>query len=205
MEKSFKEKQKIFEPKKDDNNNKNKNDTKVIKFGGGLSIKERLKKMNEEREKKNEANKNQNQIQIPGKVSQRIKDLNASVKRSEELKQKIEEVIEPINESISLEKNDKIEIYQYPSIPKFKFNKTQKQNCKMILMIGNGQNSFINSFINIYSKISYNIKFRNSIGKTEDNDIKIFDIKSRLGEKNNDIEIISIPHMEKENNDLKKT
>lgn len=205
MEKSFKEKQKIFEPKKDDNNNKNKNDTKVIKFGGGLSIKERLKKMNEEREKKNEANKNQNQINIPGNVSQRIKDLNASVKRSEELKQKIEEVIEPINESISLEKNDKIEIYQYPSIPKFKFNKTQKQNCKMILMIGNGQNSFINSFINIYSKISYNIKFRYSIGKTEDNDIKIFDIKSRLGEKNNDIEIISIPHMEKENNDLKKT
>ena len=68
MEKSFKEKQKIFEPKKDDNNNKNKNDTKVIKFGGGLSIKERLKKMNEEREKKNEANKNKNQIQITGKV-----------------------------------------------------------------------------------------------------------------------------------------
>ena len=71
-------------------------------------------------------------------------------------------------------------------------------------MLRNAQNEFINTFINLYSNISYGDPMRYSIDTNENHDTKIYDIKSRTDDKNHDIKIISMLHIEKDNISMKK-
>ena len=80
------------------------------------------------------------------------------------------------SETISEENPDMI-IYKYP--------KVQFANSKIILLIGYNTEKFINSFINIYSDICYEDKFRYKIENTDSNDsYKIYNIKARTAKYN---------------------
>ena len=85
------------------------------------------------------------------------------------------------SEIISKENQDMI-IYKYPKI--------QIKDPKIILLIGYKPEEFINSFINVYSDINYEDKFRYKIETSNSNDsYKIYNIKARSY--NYDLKIIS--------------
>lgn len=74
-------------------------------------------------------------------------------------------------------------IYKYPKI--------QIKDSKIILLIGYNPEEFINSFINVYSDINYEDKFRYKIEASNSNDsYKLYNIKARST--NYDLKIISV-------------
>ena len=94
-----------------------------------------------------------------------------------------------------IEEIGKMKIYEYPEYPypekPYKFIPLNvANNAKIILFLGNAQESFINSFINIYRDISFKDNFRHKIIKL-DNSKKEFVIRSF--DNSTTIKIISIP------------
>ena len=91
------------------------------------------------------------------------------------------------SEIISKENQDMI-IYKYPKI--------QIKDSKIILLIGYNPEEFINSFINVYSDINYEDKFRYKIEASNSNDsYKLYNIKARST--NYDLKIISMQSSKK--------
>ena len=94
-----------------------------------------------------------------------------------------------------IEEIGEMKIYEYPEYPypekPYKFIPLNvANNAKIILFLGNAQESFINSFINIYRDISFKDNFRHKIIKL-DNSKKEFVIRSL--DNSITIKIISIP------------
>ena len=94
-----------------------------------------------------------------------------------------------------IEEIGEMKIYEYPEYPypekPYKFIPLNvANNAKIILFLGNAQESFINSFINIYRDISFKDNFRHKIIKL-DNSKKEFVIRSL--DNSTTIKIISIP------------
>ena len=82
--------------------------------------------------------------------------------------------------------NPELKIYKYPNI---KFDKNTKDNCKVLLFIGDNPEQFINSFINIYSGVNYEDNFRYKIF-SDNNSYSIHNIKKGTSKYN--LIIISI-------------
>ena len=96
-----------------------------------------------------------------------------------------------IPKSETLEKINNMIIYKYPNKP---FEKNVANNSKILLFLGNAQECFINSFINIYRGIEFKDDFRYKI-KLDDKNMK-YDIYSM---DNNNIRIISLPFCREKN------
>jgi hypothetical protein len=185
------------------NNNENNENKKVI--FGSMSIQERIKKMQEEQQPKNN-NENNNYNDFKSfSLKDRIKELNKKQEEkeigsiSDEPKSKI------LKGSIIIsDENSEMIIYKYPNIP---FSKTENNNCKILLFLGNAQRAFINTFINIYSDISFKDNLRYIIESNESNEnIKnnflIYDIRAKTKSKNYNIKIICIPYMVEKNDNF---
>ena len=184
-------------------NNENNKDKKVI--FGSMSIQERIKKMQEEQQPKNNNENNYSNDFKSISLKDRIKELNK--------KQEVKE-IGPISDEpkskilkgsiIISDENSEMIIYKYPNIP---FSKTENNNCKILLFLGNAQRAFINTFINIYSDISFKDNLRYIIESNESNEnIKnnflIYDIRSKTKSRNYNIKIICIPYMAEKNDNF---
>ena len=187
---SIQERIKKMQEEQNKNNQKNEKDTTEI---NSSSIQERIKKMQESQNKQSEKATIIPTISIKEKVKNNKEEKSAkNDKESEETtKSKIIKGSE-----IILKENEKVKIYKYPNI---KFSKMEDNNCKILLMLGKEQNSFINTFINIYSNISFIDDIRYSIDSNEKNGFNIYNIKSRTKPKNHDIKIICIPNLDMEN------
>ena len=95
-----------------------------------------------------------------------------------------------IRDSQILEETQNMKIYKYPNKP---FPINIANNSKILLFLGNTQESFINSFINIYREIEFKDEFRYKIDNINMNcDIYSFDNK-------NNIRIIRIPFCKEKN------
>ena len=184
-------------------NNENNKDKKVI--FGSMSIQERIKKMQEEQQPKNKNENNYSNDFKSISLKDRIKELN----KQQEVKE-----IGPISDEpkskilkgsiIISDENSEMIIYKYPNIP---FSKTENNNCKILLFLGNAQRAFINTFINIYSDISFKDNLRYIIESFESNEnIKnnflIYDIRSKIKSRNYNIKIICIPYMVEKNDNF---
>ena len=91
-----------------------------------------------------------------------------------------------------LEEKQNMKIYKYPNKP---FPTNIANNSKILLFLGNAQECFINSFINIYREIEFKDEFRYKINLNDINtncDIYSFN-------NNNNIRIISIPFCKEKN------
>ena len=197
-------------------NIKNNDDMQNINIDniGSIDQEEYIIKMNEEQnklieEKQNNIKNNDdmqnlddinNDLEHKEKFNNMISDINLNIElekiKSEPLEKEEKNLIEVLGTDIILENKEKFTIYKYPD---FQFSPEENNNSKIILLIGNFQNYFIDTFITIYSNIQYNDNFRYSIGKIDNNNnnILIYNIKSRGQEKNYDIKIISFPRIEK--------
>ena len=129
-----------------------------------------------------------------------IKEINLNIEKekleSEPVEKEEEKVEEVLGTDDILENKEKFTIYKYPD---FQFPPVVNNNCKVLLMIGNAQKYFIDTFIIMYSNIKYDDNFRYSIGTVPNSAISIYNIKFRNPEKNYDIKIISIPSIEQMN------
>ena len=197
---SIQERIKKLQESKNNDNNENKN---VII--GTMSIQERIKKMQEEQQPKNN-NENNNYNDFKSfSLKDRIKELN---------KKQEEKEIGPISDEpkskilkgsiIISDENSEMVIYKYPNIP---FSKTENNNCKILLFLGNAQRAFINTFINIYSDISFNDNLRyiiesNVSNESIKNNFLVYDIRSKTKSKNYNIKIICIPYMIEKNDNF---
>ena len=121
---------------------------------------------------------------------------------------KIFEVVHPESESkpkskkerIKLEEKGNLTIYEYQA------DNFSNSNSKILLIIGNAQNDFINTFINIYSNISYKDKERFSIKTNNNKEINTYFISYKKDSKPaQKITIISIPYLDKDDIALKKS
>ena len=196
----------------DDMQNSNKDNI------GSINQEEHLQKMNDEQNKLiNEKKSNieinddmqnldeiNNDIERKEKFNNMINDINQNIeldKLSSIPKEKEEQKLEDIlGIDTILESKEKFTIYKYPD---FQFTSEDNNNCKVILMIGNVQNYFIDTFITMYSNIQYEDNFRYSIGSIDIGNISIYNIKSRTKEKNYDIKIVSLPQIEQLNDAFK--
>ncbi len=138
-------------------------------------------------------------------ILSKINEINKNIKKNQseskpEIKEKPKSKIIPGSDTI-LEENKNFKIYKYPKV---EFSQIESNNCKTLLMIGNAQNDFINSFINVYSNISYEDKIRYSNDLKENKVFITYNIKSKTQDKNYDIKIISVPNLDKDNTSLKK-
>jgi len=98
-----------------------------------------------------------------------------------------------IKDSQVLEETKNMKIYKYPNKC---FSSTIANNSKILLFLGNAQECFINSFINIYRSIEFRDEFRYKINL---NDVKMCcDIYS-LETKNKNIRIITFPFCKEKN------
>ena len=147
---SFKDRIKFFQ-KKGNEEKKTKEEIKVV--NGGSSIQERIRKMKAEQENKNKA-KVQGKSEYNFNISKRAEDINVNIKQNkQETKQKIKEApkfrIIP-GKHILLKETEKIKIYKYPNDP---FSRDESNYSKILLILGNAQNDFINTstFVFIYS------------------------------------------------------
>ena len=126
--------------------------------------------------------------EIKPKIKNIVNDLNISeIKKSPiEIKNEVDKpkLIEG-SELISNE-NPELKIYKYPNI---NFDKNTKDNCKVLLFIGDNPDQFINSFINIYSGVNYEDNFRYKIF-SDNNSYSIHNIKKGTSKYN--LIIISI-------------
>jgi len=103
-----------------------------------------------------------------------------------------------IYKSEVLEETQNMKIYKYPNKP---FSSNVANNSKILLFLGNAQECFINTFINIYRDIEYKDDFRYKINL---NDINMnCDIKS-FNTGNKDIRIICIPFCKEKNENFLK-
>ena len=179
----------------EDQNKKNeKNEKEQIEINS-TSIQDRIKKMQEGQNKKEENENPISTIHIQEKAKKNNKD-EKTTKKEKEPEEVPKSKIIPGSEII-LEENEKVKIYKYPNI---KFSKTDDNNSKILVMLGKEQNLFINTFINIYSNISFNDDIRYSIDLKEKKGFNIYNIKSRTKPKNHDIKMICIPNLDMENN-----
>lgn len=198
---SFKDRIKFFQNQGKEEK-KTKEEIKVT--SGGSSIQERIRKMKEEQDNKNKS-KVQEKTEYNFNISKKANNINANVKPNKpEIKPKIKEVkkfqIIPGKHTL-IEEHGKIKVYNYPNDS---FSREEINYSKIILILGNARNDFINTFINIYSNISFNEENRLSIVIKENKDIMSYDIVSRTIEKNYNVKIFSIPPIEKDNTRLKK-
>jgi hypothetical protein len=145
-----------------------------------------------------------NDLEHKEKINNIITDININIENYKLESQPIEKEVPKLEDlfgtDIILESNDLFTIYQYPD---FQFTPEDNNNCKIILMIGNCQNFFINTFINMYLNIQYNDNLRYSISTSDNSNISIYNIKSRSKEKNYDIKIVSIPRIVQLNDEFK--
>ena len=166
------------------------------------AVQERIRKMREEQYYKNISKVKEN-LEYNFNISKKANDINANIKSNKpEPKPKIKEEIKPkiIPGSIKLEEKDNLNIYQYPNI------NYSGSNSKILLIIGNAQNDFIKTFINVYSNISFNDKERYTIiNNYENKEIMFYNIEPKIKEKNYRIKLISIPHLDKDDISLKKS
>jgi len=145
---------------------------------------------------------------IPPETKKETKNIPPEIKK-EEIKPKIKNIVNdsniseikksPIEIKNELDKPKLIEgselisneypelkIYKYPNI---NFDKNTKDNCKVLLFIGDNPEQFINSFINIYSGVNYEDNFRYKIF-SDNNSYSIHNIKKGTSKYN--LIIISI-------------
>ena len=169
------------------------------------SIQERIKQMQDEQKSKNNNINNNNDFKNVFSLKDRIKELNEKQANKE---------IEPISNEpkskilkgseIISEEDPKMIIYKYPNIH---FSKTENNNSKILLFLGNAQTSFINTFINLYTDISLNDNLRYTIESKDSNEnIKnnflIYDIRSKTKSRNYNIKIICIPYIIEKNDNF---
>ena len=185
--------------------NENNEDKKVIVES--MSIQERIKKMQEEQQSKNK-NENENNYNndfISFSLKDRIKELNKKQEEKETESISDEPKTKILKGSVIIsEENPEMIIYKYPNVL---FSKTENNNCKIVLFLGNAQRAFINTFINIYTDITFSDKFRYTIESGDsDENIKnsflIYDIRSKTKSKNYNIKIICIPYLMEKNDDF---
>ena len=159
------------------------------------SIKERIKAM--QLQPSNNTNTNINKNSNNSYLNDKIKIFNKVPKEIELVKEEIKPKIIPQSEILS-EENPNMIIYKYPNIP---FLKTEVNNSKILLFLGNAQELFINTFINVYRNITFKDKFRYKFDSNniKSNEVMIYDIKSYDIKNNYNIRIISIPFWKEKN------
>ena len=137
------------------------------------SIQERIKQMKNQQQNNN-TNKDSNNYNFG--IFDRVKDFNKEPKELKKIKEEPKNKILENSEILSEEECNMI-IYKYPNIP---FSKNENNNSKIILFLGNAQECFINTFINIYRNISFKDKFRYKFDSKDllSNKTMIYDIKS---------------------------
>ena len=177
---------------KDKSLNQTNNQNKEEKSSKSIMIKANDSKISENKELSN--NKINNNSEKKEFISNKIKsNINDKIsifnsKGKEEPKRIKEEEPKILKESKIISENPDMIIYQYPN----KKPKWISDNSKILLFIGNNQEQFINSIINIYRDISYedNIRY-----KVENDNLeyyyKIYYIKPRTVRYN--LIIISFP------------
>ena len=135
-------------------------------------------------------------------LSKKVKDFNKMIKVSEPVKEEIKPKIFPKSEILSKE-NPNMTIYKFPNIH---FSDNENNNSKIIVFLGDAQEFYINSFINIYRNISFKDNFRYKIDSNDirQNEMMIYDIKSYDIKKNYNIKIISIPFCKEKNENFIK-
>ena len=134
------------------------------------------------------------------KIDEKKKVINPKPKPKTKTKKPSKFTIIP-GEHILLKEIDKIKVYKYPNES---FSKEENDHAKILLFIGNAKDDFINTFINVYTDLPYNEENRLSIETNDNKNFICYDITSRTKEKNDNIKIYSIPHLENDNTDLKK-
>ena len=102
---------------------------------------------------------------------------------------------------ILLKEIGKIKVYKYQNEP---FLIEENIQAKILLIIGNAKDDFINTFINIYTNLPYNEENRLSIETMDNKYFTCYDIISRTTEKNNNIKIFALPHLEEDDVEQKK-
>ena len=186
---------------------------------GIINQEEHFKKMNDEQiklldEKRNNIEANDemranldeiiNDQERKEKTNNFINDININIEKerleSEPIQEEEKILVEVLGTETILESKEKFTIYKYPD---FQFSPEVNNNCKVILMIGNAQTYFINTFITMYSNIQYDDNFRYSICTTPNNEISVYNIRSRTHEKHYDIKIVTIPIIEQINDEFK--
>ena len=185
---------------KDKDKDKDNNQIK----GRRLTIQERIRKMKEDQDNKKKTFERR-KTEYNFSISKKISEINANIKLKEDQSKPIikeKQKSKLIRGSdIILEEKETFKVYQYPKVV---FSQNEFKNCKILLMIGNAKNDFINAFINVYTNISYNDEIRYLIDAKENQDIITYDIKSKKSDIKYDIKIISIPPLDKDNITLKK-
>ena len=145
-------------------------------------------------------NNNNQPKQAPGKI--KMPTAFPTVNQGGSAKEADTKIIK--GSTIISEENPNLKIYAYPNKG---FSPTEKNNSKIIVFLGNAQESFINTFINIYRDISFEEKERYKIDfkNKNENTIMTYDIKPYdKKKKNSNISIISIPFAkEKDENYIK--
>ena len=173
--KSFEERRKMFEKKAPEEQGKKNNNINIKKKISGSKL-DFINKLNS----KGENNQTQN---LPNKSNTQEKPK-----------------ILP-NSEIITEENPNMIIYKYP---KLKVPLTDVNNCKILLFFGDQKDMFINAFINIYSDITFEDKFRYKIESSNStNTFKDYYIKARSFKYN--IRIISFPNFIQNKNDFGKS
>ena len=198
----------MFENKSKPTNTISTNPSKIdSKSNNLLKSKLSIFEKHESSNKESEPNKDKNDI---GKQNfKKISSIFESKKPEEK-----EEVTNSKNlEFEEFYENNGMKIYRYHDINKYHFkNAIDNRNCKILIFMGNNQIPFINTFINMYQNISSNNNIRYSIESKDNkenenlkNIFSVYDIKSKIKPKNNeiktinDIKIISIPYFGEKN------
>ena len=101
-------------------------------------------------------NNNNQPKQAPGKI--KMPTAFPTVNQGGSAKEADTKIIK--GSTIISEENPNLKIYAYPNKG---FSLTEKNNSKIIVFLGNAQESFINTFINIYRDISFEEKERYKI------------------------------------------
>ena len=112
-------------------------------------------------------NQNQNKLSVQDKIKFFDK-FNKTTKENPKSKKEL----------IKLEEKGDLTIYEYPNI-NFSIS-----DFKVLLILGNAQNDFIKTFINIYSNVSYADKKRFSIKNDDNKKIIAYNIESKTEKKN---------------------
>lgn len=176
----------IFNKPKNEPTTKEKENPSLPKNKNSNSFNQRVELFKQQNENKNEAKENI-QFEIKTNLKNKINIFN---------KPKIEPIINVKEEEQKIIKGSKLisndnpdmKIYQFPNK---KFESKLINNSKVLLFIGEHQELFINSFINICRDINYEDKERYKIDINDlNNQFNIYYIKARSGKYN--IIIISI-------------
>ena len=176
----------IFNQPKNEPTTKEKENTSPPKNKNSNSFNQRIELFKQQNENQNESKENI-QLEIKTNLKNKINIFNKPKNEPIMTVKKEEQKIIKGSKLISNDNPD-MEIYQFPNK---KFESKLINNSKVLLFIGEHQEIFINSFINICRDINYEDKERYKIDSNDlNNQFNIYYIKARSGKYN--IIIISI-------------